>query len=133
MPSDLFAAPLGSLRLSDIQRLVDQQIEEGPRLEFKRALATTDGRPDRWMRDQSSIGNVARDDIAKEVVAFANAYGGLIIIGVEETDDNPKRAREIIEPHIPKVSDCAERLEQALRGVIDPPLAMLEVRGIESL
>jgi len=133
MASDLFASPLDRLSLSDIQHLVDRQMEEGPRLEFKRALATNDGHPDRWMRDQSSIGNVARDDIAKEVVAFANAYGGVIIIGVDETDDNPKRARSIFEPHIPQISNCAERIEQALRSVIDPPLPMLEVRGIESV
>ena len=72
MASDLFASPLDSLGVSDIQHLIDRQIEEGPRLEFKRALATNDGRPDRWMRDQSAIGSAARDDIAKEVVAFAN-------------------------------------------------------------
>jgi hypothetical protein len=82
------------------------------------------------MRDQSSIGRVARDDIAKEVVAFANAYGGVGIIGIDETDDHPKRARQLAQ--IPRVTDCAEQLARALRSIVDPPLPMLEVRGIAS-
>jgi hypothetical protein len=131
MTSDWFATPLETLNLANLEQLVDRQIEEGPRLEFKQALATADGRQDRWMLDQKSIGSVARDDIAKELVAFANAYGGVIIVGIVESDDNPKRASAIAEPHIPKVADCAQRLEQALRSVINPPLPMLEVRGIE--
>jgi hypothetical protein len=48
---------------------------------------------------------------------------------MDETDDNPKRAKAIFEPHIPRVYDCAEQLGRALRGVIDPPMPMLEVRG----
>jgi hypothetical protein len=114
----------------DIANLIGT--EEGPRTEFKRTLATSDGRPDRWMMDQSRIGNVARDDIAKEVVAFANAYGGILIVGIEETDDNPKRAKSITSQQIPRVVDCAEQLDRALRSIIEPPLPMLEMRGIVS-
>jgi hypothetical protein len=66
-------------------------------------------------------------------VAFANAYGRVVIIGVDETDDNPKRARAIFQPHIPQISDCAERIEQALPSPLTPPLPMLEVRGILAL
>src|SRR6266446_2469531 len=92
-------------------------------------LPTSDGQPDRWMRDQSGIGRVARDDIAKEVVAFANAYGGIVIVGMDETADNPKRAKAIFSPQIPRVVDCAEQLTRALRAVIDPPLPMLSTRN----
>jgi hypothetical protein len=132
MATDLFSAVLGDLIFADFEHLIQTSAEEGLRLEFKRGLATSDGRPDRWMRDQSSIGNVARDDIAKEVVAFANAYGGILIIGIDETEDNPKRASNLFEPQIPKVIDCAERVVQSLRSIIDPPIPMLEARGVES-
>lgn len=131
MTSEIFELPIESITAAHIHALIASQVEEGPRFELKRALATNDGRPDRWMRDQSSIGTVARDDIAKEVVAFANAYGGVVIIGIEETDDSPKRARSIFEPVIPSVHDCADRLVQSLRSIIDPPIPMLEARGIE--
>jgi hypothetical protein len=131
MNPDISDLPLDAIERSHIEALVTAQAEEGPRLELKRALATNDGRPDRWMREQNSIGPAARDDIAKEVVAFANAYGGILIIGVDETDNSPKRAQAIFQPLIPRVSDCAERLIQSLRSVIDPPLPMLEARGVE--
>ena len=84
------------------------------------------------MVDQSRIGNVARDDIAKEIVAFANAYGGILIVGIEETDDNPRRAKSISLNQIPSVVNCAEQLERSLRAIIEPPLPMLEVRGVVS-
>jgi hypothetical protein len=54
----------------------------------------------------------------------------VIIVGVEETEDNPKRSKQIRLPMIPHVVACAEQLAQSIRGIIDPPLPMLEVRGI---
>jgi hypothetical protein len=127
---DLSTLPIDSINVGDIEALVG--VEESPSLEFKRSLPTTDGRPDRWMSDQSKIGGYARDQIAKEIVAFANAYGGVVIIGVDETDDKPARAKGIFESPIPRVAECAERLARALRDIIDPPLHNLEAVGISS-
>jgi len=132
MARDLFFTPLEEIKFEDIADLVNIAAEEGIRLEFKRDLPTNDGQPDRWMRDQSGIGRVALRDIAKEVVAFSNAYGGAVIIGIDETDDHPKRAKQLSSPQIPRVVDCAEQLGRAMRSIIDPPLPMLEVRGIAS-
>jgi hypothetical protein len=132
MARDLFIDPIDEIKFDDIANLVSEQVEEGIRLEFKRDLSTSDGKPDRWMRDQSTIGRVARDDIAKEVVAFANAYGGIIIVGIDETEDHPHRAKRVASPQIPRVVDCAEKLIRALRSIIDPPLPMLYVRGVAS-
>jgi hypothetical protein len=64
-------------------------------------------------------------------VALANAYGGAVIVGVDETDDHPKRARGLGPALIPRISDCAEHMQQALYSLIDPPLAVLGVGGIE--
>src|SRR5262249_43739945 len=125
---DVFAGPIDEITFKDVADLAEAKVEEGIRLEFKRTFSTSDGQPDRWMRDQAGIGRIARDDIAKEVVAFANAYGGVVIIGIDETDDHPKRARQLAS--VPRVADCAEQLARALRAIIDPPLPMLEVRGI---
>jgi Putative DNA-binding domain len=132
MARDLFVASIDEIEFQDINDLVRTGAEEGIRLEFKRALSTRDGEPDRWMRNQSGIGGVARDDIAKEIVAFANAYGGVIIIGIDETDDHPKRAAQLASPQIPRVADCAEQLARALRSIIDPPIPMLDIRGVPS-
>jgi Putative DNA-binding domain len=132
MARDLLIDPIDDIEFDDIANLVSEEVEEGIRLEFKRDLSTSDGQPDRWMRDQSAIGRVARDDIAKEVVAFANAYGGVIIVGIDETEDHPPRAKNLASPQIPSVADCAERLVRALRSTVDPPLPMLDVRGVVS-
>jgi Putative DNA-binding domain len=132
MARDLLIDPIDDIEFDDIANLVSEEVEEGIRLEFKRDLSTSDGQPDRWMRDQSAIGRVARDDIAKEVVAFANAYGGVIIVGIDETEDHPPRAKNLASPQIPSVADCAERLVRALRSIVDPPLPMLDVRGVVS-
>jgi hypothetical protein len=132
MARDLLIDPIDEIEFDDIANLVSEEVEEGIRLEFKRDLSTSDGQPDRWMRDQSAIGRVARDDIAKEVVAFANAYGGVIIVGIDETEDHPPRAKNLASPQIPSVADCAERLVRALQSIIDPPLPMLDVRGVVS-
>jgi predicted HTH transcriptional regulator len=130
MPRDLFATLSDAVKFDGIRDIASSGVEEGSQLEFKEALATRDGQPDRWMVDQKRIGVNARDDIAKEVVAFANAYGGVIIVGVEETEDNPKRSKQLHTPMIPRVVDCAEQLAQSLRSIIDPPLPML--RGARS-
>src|SRR6266446_7554706 len=98
MARDLFLVPIEGIAFADIQELVSEGAEEGIRLEFKRTLPAEGGQPDRWFRDQSAIGGYARDNIAKEIVAFANAYGGIVIIGIDETGDNPKRAQSIWSP-----------------------------------
>jgi predicted HTH transcriptional regulator len=89
---DLSTLPIDAIHVGDIEALVS--VEESPSLEFKRSLPTTDGRPDPWMSNQSSA--YARDQIAKEIVAFANAYGGIVIVGIDETDDKPASAKEEI-------------------------------------
>jgi bifunctional non-homologous end joining protein LigD len=48
-------------------------LEEGPRLEFKRTLPAPEGRDDRWMVDQKSIGNTALHNLLENL-----GSGGLI-------------------------------------------------------
>lgn len=126
----ILEAPIADLTFADIEALIREEAEEGPRLELKRGLPANDPQGDRWMTGAKAFGNPARDGLAKEVVALANAYGGAVVVGVDETDDHPKRARGPAPYPIPRVVECAERMRQAL-CVIDPPLHTLEVRGIE--
>ncbi len=127
----ILEAPLAELTFADIEGLIREEAEEGPRFELKRSLQANDGQVDRWMTGGKKFGNPARDGLAKEVVALANAYGGAVVVGIDETDDHPKRARGPSPFPIPRVVECAERMQQALDTIIDPPLRLLEVRGIE--
>ena len=83
------------------------------------------------MKGAKRFSNPARDGLAKETVALANAYGGPLVVGIDETDDHPKRARGPDPVLIPRIAACAEQMQQALDNLIDPPLAVFEVRGIE--
>lgn len=127
----ILEAPIADLTFTDIETLIREEAEEGPRLELKRGLPANDRQVDPWITGGGRIGNPARDGLAKEVVALANAYGGAVVVGVDETDDHPKRARGPDPVVVPRVVELAERMQQTLDSLIDPPLAVLEVRGIE--
>lgn len=123
--------PIADLTFTDVEALIHEEAEEGPRLELKRSLPANDRDGDPWMKGAKRFSNPARDGLAKEIVALANAYGGAVVVGVDETDDHPKRACGPSPVPIPRVAACAEQMQQALDSLIDPPLTVLEVRGIE--
>lgn len=127
----ILEAPIADLTFADIEALIREEAEEGPRLELKRGLQANAGQVDPWMTGSKKLGGPARDGLAKEIVALANAYGGAVVVGVDETEDHPKRARGPDPYLIPHVVECAERMQQVLDTIIDPPLTVLEVRGIE--
>lgn len=119
--------PLGTLARKDFEDLIADQWAEDELLEFKRTLPSPDG-TDRWIKDQSGIGDRAKREILAEIVAFANSYGGDLIIGIDETTDKPPRA-SVIFP-IPKCVELAHRLELAARDLIRPAIPTLSIRGI---
>jgi predicted HTH transcriptional regulator len=41
------------------------------------------------MAHSGSIGDYARNQIADEIVAFANTLGGVVCVGIDETQDHP--------------------------------------------
>lgn len=84
MSRAIFEKPLADLSWSDFQNIISTGLEEDQTLEFKETLPAKDGNTDPWQGGQSKIGNYARDTLAKEAVAFANAYGGVIIAGARK-------------------------------------------------
>jgi predicted HTH transcriptional regulator len=125
MARAIFENPLAELAWSDFESVIFNCLEEDQTLEFKETLPARDGNADIWQLGQDKIGNYARDTLAKEVVAFANAYGGVIIIGIAETDERPPRAKDFAKPLVRNCIDCVERLNPSLRSLIDPPIAGL--------
>ena len=120
--------PLDQITPEDISDLCARSAYESPVLEFKQELPGERGRPDPWITG-GNFTYYARDRLLREIVAFANAQGGTLILGIEETEDNPPRAAAT-QP-IPRISDLAMRLEEAARACIDPRLPALQARGIE--
>jgi hypothetical protein len=119
---------LSTVAASDIAQLCSDQIPESTELELKSDLPSKSGRGDPW-HGGAGIGEYARNEIAEEIIAFANSFGGAVCVGINETADHPKRADS---PHpLPRVHELARRLRQAVYDIIDPPLPALEATGVE--
>jgi len=70
----LFTKPINEIAIDDVEVFCKQDVGEGVRLEYKNDFS----------------GKNANRQIAKEIAAFANTYGGLLLIGVDEEDRKPK-------------------------------------------
>jgi hypothetical protein len=80
---------------ADIQQICADQIPEGTELELKSDLPSKAGRgADPWHAG-GGIGDYARNEIAEEIVAFANTFGGIVCLGINESADHPKRAQSV--------------------------------------
>jgi hypothetical protein len=109
----LFTKPIRELNRADVQQLVDEAMPEGQTVDLKRELPANNRKGDKWLRDQSGVGDHARNKIFAEVISFVNAEGGNLIIGVDEVGDAPPRASEICP--LPACHDLAERLRLMAR------------------
>jgi hypothetical protein len=124
---DPLSKAVGSLTNLDLETLISGQYPETSRLELKEALPSKDGL-DPWTRGDARIGDRARDVLLSELVGFANADGGLLLVGIQESDDDPRRA-VAVKP-IPNVAALADRFSQQIRDCIDPPLNGFDASGI---
>jgi predicted HTH transcriptional regulator len=79
----------------DLQRLVDEEIQESLTLDYKASPSLA--------RDDKS-----RDELCKDVSAFANSAGGQIIYGIVEKDRKPV-----------KVDDGGDLSREWIEQVID--------------
>lgn len=103
--------------ITDLQNLISNQVEENLHLDYKAAdaLMKTDGK---------------KKEISKDVSAFANSDGGIIIYGIKEFSDLAKRhLPEHIDP-IDRINISKEWLEQVINSNISPRLDGLKILPI---
>jgi hypothetical protein len=74
------------------------------------------------------LGDDAKDELASEIIAFANTLGGTLIVGIDE-DTATKRAKLPLFP-IPRCKEAAARLHQAISDRIEPKLPVFECEGV---
>ena len=110
----MFDKPIYDFVYADINRLIQEKVIEGIHIEFKESLPSRKGN-DPWIEGKDKIGDYARNEILEEIVAFANAYGGVLCIGIIESDDTPAYAKGI--NAIPKCKDLAEPPREFRRPV----------------
>ncbi|MEZ2407333.1 helix-turn-helix domain-containing protein [Bosea sp. RCC_152_1] len=126
--SDMRNAPLDEVSWEIIEAFAASGAAEDAMLEFKGLLPEKNGKEHPWYSGRDQITDFTRDELAAEVVALANAYGGRLIIGIAETRDRPRKATGTVP--LPRCGRFAEQFEQALRSLIDPPIGGLQVRAI---
>jgi len=99
---------------ADLEALIQEKIREGTQIDYKRAInLQTDG---------------AKAELVRDVSSFANAAGGHMVIGMDETSGLPKGITGL-----PASTDF-ERLEQQIlqtcRAHINPPITTMRMRAI---
>jgi hypothetical protein len=88
----ILGGALEGLNINDHNRLCADEIPEGTEVEYKSALPVKTGRGlDAW-HENGRIGEYARNEIAEEIIAFANTFGGVLCVGIQESNDHPRRA-----------------------------------------
>lgn len=123
----MFGKRINELDVSDIQCLIDEGVPESAEVEFKKTLPANKGE-DPWLSGEGKIGDKARNEILEEVVAFANAHGGTVVLGIDESSEKPPRADAIIP--LPKCVELAERLRMQCRDCIEPQIPLLDAQGV---
>ncbi|HFB38897.1 MAG TPA: ATP-binding protein, partial [Oceanithermus sp.] len=107
----IFDKPLDTLTEADLLALVERGVTEGPHLDYKRGLGTKG----------------ENKELAKDVVAFANAYGGYLVFGVEETKGGEEGEAEIEIVGLP-IEDRDRLLTAIEHAVRDLTTPSVEVR-----
>ncbi|RYX85171.1 ATP-binding protein [bacterium] len=99
-----------------LQYYIDNQIEEDINLDYKAAgsLQNTDGK---------------KNEISKDVSAFANSNGGIIIYGMTEKNDAAKYLPEAIDP-LDRIQFSKETLEQIINSRISPRIQGIIIHPI---
>ena len=125
---DVLSKPAGRIGADDIKALIESGVPEGEQIEFKSTLPAKWKGIDPWVGGKDDIGDRARNSILKETVAFANAYGGALLLGIEESSAKPPVATGIAP--IPRCTDLAERLKLMFRDCVEPQLPALEICAV---
>ena len=81
-----FSKPLDEISEADLQRLIDDHLEENRQLECKRELPGTS--------------DADKKEFVRDVVSFANSAGGHIIFGIAESNGIPTKPAPISEAMI---------------------------------
>ena len=126
----ILAKPAEQISIDDVESLITNNVPENEQIEFKRDLPSEGRNLDSWYNDKMQVGKYAKNKILEESVAFANAFGGAVILGIEETDAKPPAAARIYP--IPRCADLAERLKLIFRDCVEPELPNVEIFAVQT-
>src|SRR4051812_49348996 len=125
----ILSKPIEEITIADLEALRAREARETAELEFKGELpfkpekAQPQITADRWIWKGDRVGDYARDQLLAELIAFANADGGTLVLGLRETEDEPRRA-DRLQP-LPRCEDLTRRLVDACEDMIEPRLPVV--------
>jgi hypothetical protein len=101
---------------SDLDQLIEEDIQESLTLDYKdaRALEKTDQK---------------RNELCKDVSAFANSAGGQIIYGIQENNHHPDRVQDADAVNPADIS--REWVEQVIDSNVQPRIQNLRIHPID--
>ena len=114
--------------MADINELITSRTPEGEQIEFKEGLSSTRQGHEPWSDGKNKISDRARDKILEEVVAFANAHGGALLLGIGESTTKPSVAANI--SPVPQCVELADRLKMVFRDCVEPQLPQIEIFAV---
>ena len=79
--TEVLSKPADQIGIDDIKALITSKVPEGEQIEFKESLPAKKQPLDPWITGKDEIGDPAKNKILEEVVAFANAHGGALLLG----------------------------------------------------
>ena len=124
----VLSKPTDQIGVADIQELIDSQVPEGQQIEFKADSLKDGDSAGTWLSGGRPIREPARNKILEETVAFTNAYGGAVVLGIAESKSKPPVAARICP--IRKCAELAEQLKLVFRDCVDPQIPSLEIVAV---
>ena len=124
--------------LADLEAMVGT-VQEGHRIEFKEDIPVHETRAreqakdglarprDTWWQACRAVGDTGRDLILEEIVAFANAQGGTLVLGMEE--EKTSRMAKALCP-LPGIAALEARFRDYLVQHVEPRLSYCRVQGV---
>ncbi len=107
----LFGGPLGSVSYAELAALVDNpEAAEAEDLDYKRELTADDDKK--------------REEFAKDLAAFANHIGGVLIVGMAEARGIPSKVMDA------DVSDQLRRHLQQVAAANTAPPVRFDMRAV---
>lgn len=119
--NNFFNKTIDKIDEKDVLELIDTP--EGQLFEIKEGLSAEKNYTDQWYNElwkgksRKGPGDYAKQNIFKELVAFANSEGGWLVLGLKETNEQPKRVECVAS--IPDCHELSSRLERAAQGFGD--------------
>ncbi len=123
----VFGKSIGRVTKDDLDRLIHDGVSEGRHLEFKVDFPGNSAKP-AWTPGKP-IERTRLCALIEELVAFANADGGVIVLGMKESDGRHHQAEEL--RPLQQVVQLARSIRDSLKDLIEPRLPYASVVPIE--